>query len=203
MVSLRSEQIQVGAGSGMLGHSPTPLTDQPESEPSMTSPSTRIEFVRLTEVPLSAVMALLNEPRNARHMPLAGEFDQSSAAEWVQGKDSQWQRHGYGPWAVLIDDDFAGWAGFQQEESGADFALVLLPRMWGHGAEVARTALDRGFDEFGLDAVVIALPLTRSPTRAVARFGFVPDGDVTYGGSRFRQYRLTRRGWAAMNTVAT
>lgn len=177
------------------------LTDQPESEPLMSS-STRIEFVRLTEVPLSAVMTLLNEPRNARHMPLAGQFSQSSATEWVQEKDKQWELHGYGPWAVLVDCDFAGWAGFQHEESGADFALVLLPQQWGHGAEVARAALDRGFDELGLDEVVIALPFTRSPTRAVARFGFVPDGEVTYDGLCFRQYRLTRRAWAPSNTVA-
>lgn len=46
----------------------------------MSTP-TQIEFVRLTEVPLSAVMTLLNEPRNARHMPLAGEFSQASAME--------------------------------------------------------------------------------------------------------------------------
>jgi RimJ/RimL family protein N-acetyltransferase len=168
----------------------------------MMSNSARIEFVRLTEVPLSAVMTLLNEPRNARHMPLAGQFSQSSAAEWVLEKDSQWERHGYGPWAVLVDGDFAGWAGFQQEENGADFALVLLPEKWGHGAEITLAALERGFDELGLDEVTIALPFTRSPTRAVARFGFVPDGEVSYGSSSFRQYRLTRRTWAAMNTTA-
>lgn len=43
----------------------------------------RIEFVRLTEVPRSAVMMLLNEPRNSRHMPLAGCFDDASTTEWV------------------------------------------------------------------------------------------------------------------------
>lgn len=95
------------------------------------STGARIEFVRLTEVPLSAVMRLPNEPRNARHMPLAGEFSEESAAEWVAGKDGQWQRHGYGRWAVLVDGEFAGWGGFQQEENGADFALVLLPERWG------------------------------------------------------------------------
>jgi [ribosomal protein S5]-alanine N-acetyltransferase len=161
----------------------------------------RIEFVRLTEVPLSAVMSLLNEPRNARHMPLSGEFSQESAADWVRDKDGQWDLHGYGPWAVLVDGEFAGWGGFQQEENGADFALVLLPEQWGHGAEITRAALDRGFDEFGLDDVIIALPFSRNPTRVVARFGFVPDGEVTYGGSSFRQYRLTRDAWAAAKTT--
>ena len=86
-----------------------------------------------------------------------------------------------------------GWV--QHEENGADFALVLAPGYWGHGAEITRAALDRGFHEFGLDAVLISLPYTRNPARVVARFGFVPDGEVTYDGAHFRQYRLTRDRW--------
>ena len=104
----------------------------------------RIDLVRLTEVPLDAVVALLNEPRNTRHMPLSNPFTPESAREWVQAKDGQWAEHGYGPLAVLI-----------------------------------------------------ALPHTRSPDRAVARLGFQPDGEVDYGGVVFRQYRLTRQAWTA------
>jgi ribosomal-protein-alanine N-acetyltransferase len=155
----------------------------------------RVEFVRLTEVPLPQVVDLLNEPRNARHMPLSGTFTAASAAAWVEAKDAQWSTHGYGPWAVLVDGRFAGWGGFQREENGADFALVLNPEHWGHGRAITRAALDRGFDELGLDAVLIALPPTRSAERAVRRFGFEPDGEVTYDGATFRQYRLTPDGW--------
>ena len=160
-------------------------------------PEVAVEFARLTEVPLAAVVELLNEPRNARHMPLAGVFDEESAAEWVRAKDGQWDRNGFGPWAVLVNGDFAGWGGFQQEANGADFGLVLLPAYWGHGAEITRTALDRGFRELNLTEVIIALPYTRNPDRVVARFGFVPDGEVTYGEAAFRQYRLTRDAWSA------
>ena len=38
-----------------------------------------ITLTRLTEVPIEQVAALLNEPRNARHMPLAGRFDLAQA----------------------------------------------------------------------------------------------------------------------------
>ena len=158
----------------------------------------RIEFVRLTEVPLAAVVDLINEPRNARHMPLAGTFTEEAAAEWVAAKDGQWETNGYGPWAVLVDGEFAGWGGFQREENGADFALVLTPRHWGQGAAITEAALDRGFGELGLDEVIIALPHTRSPDRVVARFGFTPDGEVTYDGASFRQYRLTGDAWSAV-----
>ena len=162
----------------------------------------QITFARLIDIPLARVADLLNEPRNTRHMPLSGTFTEESARDWVQGKDGQWEIHGYGPWAVLVNDEFAGWGGFQQEENGADFALVLAPKYWGYGAEITRAALDRGFDELGLTEVIIALPHTRSPDRVVARFGFVPDGEVAYGGARFRQYRLTRPAWEAFGSTA-
>lgn len=155
----------------------------------------RIEFVRLTEVAIAAVHALLNEPRNHRHMPLASAFTEQQTADWVAAKDAQWDEHGYGPWAILVDGQFAGWGGFQAEENGADYALVLAPEFWGHGEQITREALRGGFDELDLDAVLIALPYTRNPDRAVAAWGFVPDGEVTYGGATFRQYRLTRSAW--------
>jgi len=155
----------------------------------------RIGLARLTEVPLDAVVALLNEPRNTRHMPLSNPFTPETAREWVQAKDAQWDEHGYGPWAVLVDGDFAGWGGFQREPNGADFALVLFPQHWGRGAVITREVLERGFTELGLTDVLIALPHTRSPDRAVARLGFQPDGEVDYGGVAFRQYRLTREAW--------
>ena len=156
----------------------------------------QIAFVRLTEIPVDHVVALLNEPRNGRHLPLAGErFSAETARTWVAAKDAQWAEHGYGPWAVLVNGEFAGWGGFQREENGADFALVLRPAYWGHGAAVTRAALDRGFDELALETVLIALPHSRRPDRVVARFGFVPDGEANYGGTAFRQYRLDRADW--------
>ena len=156
----------------------------------------RIELARLVDIPLARVVALLNEPRNARHMPLSTPFTSETAGEWVQAKDGQWERNGYGPWAVLVDGDLAGWGGFQREPNGADFALVLFPRYWGHGAAITRNVLERGFEELGLTDVLIALPYSRSPDRAVARLGFRPDGEVSYDGIALRQYRLTRQAWA-------
>lgn len=158
----------------------------------------RIDFVRLTEVPLAAVAALLNEPRNGRHLPLAGPMDDAEVAQWVAAKDGQWEGNGYGPWAVLLDGTFAGWGGFQLEDEGPDFALVLDPTHWGRGAEVTLAALNRGFGELGLDLVTIALPYTRSPDRVVARYGFTPAGEATFDGIRFRRYRLTAADWAAL-----
>lgn len=156
-----------------------------------------IELVRLTEVPPADVRELLNEPRNSRHMPLAATFGDEQTVDWIRAKDAQWEANGYGPWAVLVAGEFAGWGGFEREDDGADFGLVLLPRHWGLGARITRLALERGFADLGIEQVTIALPYTRSPERVVARLGFVPDGEVSYGGASFRRFRLTERAWRA------
>lgn len=163
----------------------------------MPRPPAVIALVRLTDVPLSDVLALLNEPRNARHMPLARAFTRDEAAAWVRAKDELWDAHGVGPWAVLIDGAFAGWCGFEPERDVADFALVLLPEQWGRGVAVTVAALSRGFGELGLDAIAVALPLSRNSTRALARYGFAPDGEAVHGDATFRRYRLTRADWRA------
>ncbi|MFZ1410746.1 MAG: GNAT family protein [Micropruina sp.] len=161
-------------------------------------PSPRIVLRRLTGVTVYDVRDLLNEPRNWRHMPLAGVFTDEATADWVQGKDAQWDQHGYGPWAILIDGEFAGWGGFQCEGGVADYGLVLAPRFWGLGASVTRLALDYGFKELALDEVTIALPLTRNPDAALGRLGFRADGVVTHGTAEFRRFRLSAADWRAI-----
>ena len=91
-----------------------------------------LEFKRLTEVDLIDIISLNNNPDVLRQMPLgSANFDLAKAKEWVQQKDAQWLQYGYGPWAFLIDQKFAGWGGLQYEEGDADLALVLHPDFWG------------------------------------------------------------------------
>ena len=157
-----------------------------------------IALVRLTEVPLEAVAALLNDVRSHRHLPLAtGPLSVEQVAAWVRDKDAQWDDAGYGPWAITVDGRLVGWGGFQREDSGADFALVLHHADWGLGTRLYPLMLERGFTDFGFDAVTIALPFTRNATPALTRVGFRPDGEVTYGSTSFRQYRLNRADWQA------
>lgn len=156
--------------------------------------------MRLPEVRIENVLALLNEPRNARHMPLARAFARAEAAEWVREKDAQWIEHGIGPWAVLVDGVFAGWWGSETEGTGADFALVLRPDYWGWGTTVMGQALEKGFRSLGLDRVTISLPLTRNPHWVVTRCGFEPDGLTTHEGESFRRYLLLREEWERLWT---
>lgn len=153
--------------------------------------------MRLSEVPLEAVHALLNDVRSHRHLPLAAPFTPEQAAVWVRDKDAQWDDAGYGPWAVTVHGRVVGWGGFQREENGADLGLVLHRADWGLGRRLYDLMLNRGFTEFGLDSVTVALPFSRNATRVLMRFGFRPDGEVMYGDTLFRQYRLDRADWQA------
>lgn len=159
--------------------------------------SLMITLGRLPDVPTDELRALLNEPRNARHMPLVGEpFTADSARMWAESKDAQWSTNGYGPWAIWTGTVFAGWGGFQREESGPDFALVLCPAHRGAGRAIAVNLITVGMRDLGIDEFTIALPLSRSdPSRALARLGFRPAGHVEFDGVSFRQFRLHSRDW--------
>ena len=109
-----------------------------------------LEFKRLTEVDLADIISLNNNPDVLRQMPLASaNFDLVKANEWVQQKDAQWQQHGYGPWAFVIDQHFAGWGGLQYEEGDADLALVLHPQFWGNGKAIYQEIVKRAFTMLG------------------------------------------------------
>jgi RimJ/RimL family protein N-acetyltransferase len=136
-------------------------------------------------------LRLLTDPEVHRHMPLGGDdCTEGKAADWAAGKDAQWAENGYGPWALRLDGVFAGWGGFQKEGEDADFGLVLLPEFWGRGMEIGSELLRRGW-EMGLPSVTFLLPPSRR-MRGLGRLGFVPDGEMDYGGYRFLRFRMMR-----------
>ncbi|GLQ55961.1 GNAT family N-acetyltransferase [Devosia nitrariae] len=151
-----------------------------------------IRYLRLSDIPVAAVLALVNDPAVTRHMPLSGAMDEAMCRAWVAGKDAQWVDNGYGPWAFEIDGEFAGWGGFQKEGEDADLGLVLLPRFWGVGVRLARLLIDKGFAELGLPSIIALLPPSRRHLRALERLGFVPDGSIDYSGRTFLRFRLYR-----------
>ncbi|MEG2468972.1 MAG: GNAT family N-acetyltransferase [Comamonas sp.] len=150
-----------------------------------------LEFKRLTEVDLADIISLNNNPDVLRQMPLgSANFDLVKANEWVQQKDAQWKQHGYGPWAFVIDQHFAGWGGLQYEESDADLALVLHPQFWGNGKAIYQEIVKRAFTSLGLDSITILLPPSRTRIKGIFRLGFQPDGELDIEGVRFLRFRL-------------
>jgi hypothetical protein len=158
----------------------------------MASESSRLRFERLPHALAADIVALNTDPRVLRHMPLAHEpFAIDGCAEWVAGKDANWQLHGYGPMAVYIDGEFAGWGGLQNEGGDADLALVLRPKFWGWGAVVfAAIVEDAVARNPKLGSITVMLPIGRRGAGVAKRMGWEPDGTVDYDGTVFERFRM-------------
>ena len=150
-----------------------------------------LEFKRMSEINNAEYVALHQNSLVRRQMPLMNEkFREKECKEWVAGKEKQWEEHGYGPWAFVIDGRFAGWGGLQYEDGDADLGLVLHPEFWGTGRHIYAEIIRRAFGEMGLGSATILLPPTRTRIKAILRLGFQPDGEVVIDGERFIRYRL-------------
>lgn len=150
-----------------------------------------LEFKRMSKVENAEYIALHLNPLVCRQMPLTNEnFGEKECQEWVVGKEKQWDEHGYGPSAFIIDGKFAGWGGLQYENGDADLGLVLHPDYWGMGKIIYTEIIRRAFEEMKLESVAILLPPTRTRIKAIFRLGFQADGEVEIEGERFIRYRL-------------
>jgi [ribosomal protein S5]-alanine N-acetyltransferase len=150
-----------------------------------------LEFKRLTDISCTEIIALNTNPLVRRQMPLSdGYFGEEECKAWVAGKEKQWEVHGYGPWAFMIDGKFAGWGGLQYENGDADLGLVLHPDYWGMGKTIYAEIIKRAFGEMGLESVTILLPPTRTRVKGILKLGFQPDGEAEIEGERFIRYRL-------------
>lgn len=153
-----------------------------------------ISLTRLSDIDEDAIIDLMNDPAVGQHMPLlAAGFSAPDCRAFRAAKQAMWDRHGFGPHAILIDGRFAGWGGLQPQDGEADFALVLHPDHWGAGLRIFRLFRDAAFGSMGLDSITALLPPDRSNRRAILRLGFVEEGLVTIDGAAFVRFRLHGR----------
>ena len=151
-----------------------------------------IEFKQLSEVNPSDIIELMNHPLVRRQMPLTSDnFDQDDCANFIAAKERLWAEHGYGPWAFVIDGQFAGWGGLQPEHGEADLALVLHPTYWGTGRLIYNQIIERAFGQMGFASVTVLFPPSRVRVKGLLRLGFKPDGEMEIEDERFIRYRLS------------
>ncbi len=153
----------------------------------------KISFKQLNEIDEFEIIALMNNPLVRRQMPLAvGRFGVKECAEFIAAKTRLWIEQGYGPWALMVDDRFAGWGGLQPENAEPDLALVLHPAYWGLGKRFYQAIIKSAFGEMGFESVTALLPPTRSRVKGLLRLGFTEDGVVMLDGHEFNRYRLMK-----------
>ncbi|MGH1402964.1 MAG: GNAT family N-acetyltransferase [Alphaproteobacteria bacterium] len=152
-----------------------------------------IKFVHLSEIQEEQIISLMNNEMVGRQLPLlAGEFSIEDCQSFLNAKKQLWDKHGFGPWAFLIKDKFAGWGGLQFEHGDADFALILHPDFWGWGRRVFNKIKNQAFNQMNLNSITVLLPPTRKNSKAIKRLGFVNDGQVNIDGEVFMKFRLTK-----------
>lgn len=151
-----------------------------------------IQFDRLRNISNQDIIELNTNERVLKQMPLANGvvFDEEKCIAWVKGKEEQWTKYGYGPWAFLVDGKFAGWGGLQYEEGDADLAVVLHPQYWGFGKQIFDEIIKKAFTEMGFESITILLPPTRKKLKGIYLLGFKSDGEITISGEHFIRYRL-------------
>jgi len=151
-----------------------------------------IKFTHLSEIEERQIIELMNNGFVAKHLPLLVEgFSVKDCRDFIKAKERLWDEHGFGPWAILIKDEFAGWGGLQPEHGEADFALVLHPKYWGWGRKIFNKVKDQSFNEMNLRSITILLPPDRPNSKAVKRLGFVEDGELTIEDKIFLRFRLS------------
>ncbi|PWE28403.1 GNAT family N-acetyltransferase [Maritimibacter sp. 55A14] len=153
--------------------------------------SPRITLARLPDIPLQVLVEHMSDPRVAEHMPLLKDaWNRDIAADFVAAKEACWHRDGLGHWAILADNRYLGWGGFQMEGGEWDFALVLKPDAFGLGARIARKALAFARADARISVVTFLLAPSRRNLRALERLGATFVAEVEYAGAPFLKYRM-------------
>jgi RimJ/RimL family protein N-acetyltransferase len=150
-----------------------------------------IKFVRLTGIALEDIVSHMNDPRVAEHMPLlVSKWTLDDAEQFVAAKEEFWQRDTLGHWAILSDEAYVGWGGFQKEGEEWDFGLVLKPDNFGLGMRITRKAIAFARADPRIDFVTFLLPPSRKNLGALARAGATFIKEIEYNGEVFRKYLL-------------
>ncbi len=150
-----------------------------------------LTFARLTDISPDKIIAHMSDARVAEHMPLlTSKWDRNAVAEFVAAKEECWRRDGLGHWAILCNDTYAGWGGFQKEGDEWDYGLVLKPEFFGLGAPISKKAMEFAVADENIPFVTFLLPTSRKKLKGLERLGARFVGETEYGGAQFLKYRL-------------
>lgn len=150
-----------------------------------------ISFTRLSEIEPAEIIDHMSDPRVAEHMPLLTfEWDEVAVANFVAAKEECWSRDGLGHWAILSNNNYVGWGGFQKEGDEWDYGLVLRPDAFGLGARISKKAIEFAVADERIPFVTFLLPPSRKNLGALERLGASRIGEFEYDGATFLKYRL-------------
>ncbi len=118
----------------------------------------RLRLREFREEDAEALFALNADPEVMRY---TGDlpFSEPAAARHFLRDYGEYEREGFGRWAVISREDgaFMGFCGLRRSRDAGkvDLGFRLFPRYWaaGYATEAARACLQAGFERFGLDEI--------------------------------------------------
>ncbi len=150
-----------------------------------------ITFARLPEVEPTEIITHMSDLRVAEHMPLLTfKWDEAAVTKFITTKEECWSRDGLGHWAILSNNKYVGWGGFQKEGDEWDYGLVLKPNSFGLGARISRKAIEFAVADKRIPFVTFLLPPSRKNLGALDRLGAKLVDEIKYDGATFLKYRL-------------
>lgn len=158
----------------------------------MTNKSERkLTFARLPDISPDEIIAHMSDVRVVEHMPLLTfKWDRNTVTEFVAAKEECWRRDGLGHWAILCNDTYVGWGGFQKESDEWDYGLVLKPDSFGLGVRISKKAIEFAVADERIPFVTFLLPPSRKNLGGLARLGARFVEETEYDGAQFLKYRL-------------
>lgn len=156
-----------------------------------------VEYIALESSPREALTRIMNDARVRKHLAGQRSFTPQSLEAWIEMKSERIRRdprcriNG-----ILVDGEYAGWCGIQQEDDGTyGLGIILAPRHWGCGPVVFDDMVQWS-RELGHREVFIHLLTTRRMSKALMRRLETDCETVEMLGKTFRRYRvsLTDRG---------
>ncbi|MBP4043686.1 GNAT family N-acetyltransferase [Chromobacterium violaceum] len=135
-----------------------------------------------------ALYAIFGDPETNRYNPHGPFPSLQHARLQLAGWMKEWERHGFGRWAVASKDDAGrviGFGGLNYSDYGGRDRLNLgyrfAPSAWGQGlaSEMAGQALRCAFEELAAPAVFAKVRPTNLPSiRVLLRLGFRHHGSL-------------------------
>lgn len=128
-------------------------------------------------------------------------FELADGDEWLAADEGQWERFGFGPWAVIErdDGDYLGRVGLRWDKIGDRPGIEVLwtidPERHGEGFASEAAAAALGFAaELELDAVfAMILPINVASRRVAEKIGMTVDGEVMHAGFEHLLFRAEPR----------
>lgn len=149
------------------------------------------ELVPLDSVKVDELLKVLSDPRISKHLPLFdSNIDIDWVRNWVYSKSTQWQDSRLGPYAVLVESEVVGWAGYQPDGELAELAIVLKPSAWGLGMDVIEAVNGLWIEHGDGRKRVFYLPESRNAELVSTRFGIRLAGKTEVAGHKFNVFEF-------------